>query len=257
MPSIFWKQCDPLILLSAGDPIFQELKVHGTGIAHYFDRLFLVTDSKEKIITELFEHHKPTDCWFINDKVEETEKIIKKFPHIRPLLKKPNNSKLDFKKTGIPYFGDLVEMSKYITEAKPRHESIGALVFKNNDQKEILVMSRAEKNTLHLPKGTREKGETPEMTITRESKEEANVECLIKNYLISVPSVFTKNNQVYEKITHYYVAEYSGGELKSNDQEHDEVFWLPLSEAKKAFLERGAHIQLGFENEVKVIEAVL
>ena len=245
----------PLILLSLGDPDFQELKVRGSGIHDYFDRLFMVNDTKEKVVGELIAHHEPVEYWFINDKVGETLSVLTKYPQIRPLLKMSARISLDeYEKSGLLYFADLIEMSNYIRGAEPRHESAGALVYRNLQQPEVIVMRRVENNTLHLPKGTLEKEESKEAAVLREIKEETGVDCVLKQYLISVPSTFFRNNRPREKITHYYVAEYVGGELQSTDNEHDEVFWLPIKEAVREFSEHGAHLKLGFENECKVLE---
>lgn len=105
----------PLILLSLGDPDFQELKVRGSGVADYFDRLFMVNDTKEKVVAELLNHHQPTSYWLINDKVIESQTLAKAFPEMRVVLKKSARiSEEDYKVSGYPYFENLLEIQNYV-----------------------------------------------------------------------------------------------------------------------------------------------
>ncbi len=108
---------DPLILLSAGDPIFQELKVRGSGIARFFDRLFMVSEKKEEVIAELLAHHSPTKYWLVNDKVDETHAIVKAFPDIRVVLKRSSRISLaDYEESGYQHFETLAEIQNFILE---------------------------------------------------------------------------------------------------------------------------------------------
>lgn len=107
----------PMILLSLGDPNFQELKVHGTGVEKYFDRLFMVPEKKEEVIAELLTHHSPTEYWLINDKVDETKSIAQHFPKIRVALKRSSRISLaDYEESGWPHFETLAEIQNYILE---------------------------------------------------------------------------------------------------------------------------------------------
>ncbi len=107
----------PLILLSLGDPNFQELKVHGTSLAVYFDRLFMVPEKKEQVIAELLAHHSPTEYWLINDKVDETAVIIQAFPTMRVVLKRSSRIRReDYETSGWPHFESLLEIQNYILE---------------------------------------------------------------------------------------------------------------------------------------------
>ncbi len=107
----------PMILLSLGDPNFQELKVQGTEIAKYFDRLFMVPEKKEEVIAELLTHHSPAEYWLVNDKVDETHTIVKAFPDIRVALKRSSRIALaDYKESGYQHFETLAEIQNYILE---------------------------------------------------------------------------------------------------------------------------------------------
>ena len=57
-----------MILLSLGDRKFQELKTRESGVYDYFDRVFMVDDTKEHVLTKIFKDIKEEDVLFINDK---------------------------------------------------------------------------------------------------------------------------------------------------------------------------------------------
>ncbi len=105
----------PLVLLSLGDPEFQETKVRGAGLAEYFDRLFMVSDTKERVLGELLEHHRPAKYWLINDKVDESLALQKKFPELQIVLKQSERIRVeDYQNSGLPFYKDLVEIQKYV-----------------------------------------------------------------------------------------------------------------------------------------------
>ncbi|MFA6486558.1 MAG: HAD family hydrolase [Candidatus Magasanikbacteria bacterium] len=104
----------PMILLSLGDPKFQEAKVKGVDISQYFDRLFMVPDTKEKVLCELLQicDH---DCWLINDKIDETQKLLSAFPQLQVVLRQSNEfSESDYARSGLKYFSDLVSVKNYV-----------------------------------------------------------------------------------------------------------------------------------------------
>ena len=111
---------EPMVLLSLGESSFQELKVKGSGIAPYFDRRFMVQESKVQAIHELIDVGEKsalggTDMWFINDKVEESILIKNKFPEIKIVLKKSESiEEEEYKQSNLPYFKILTEIYEYI-----------------------------------------------------------------------------------------------------------------------------------------------
>lgn len=107
----------PLILLSVGDPNFQELKVRGTGVEKYFDRLFMVSEKKEAVIAELIAAHSPVEYWLVNDKVDESLHIKNKLPNLKIVLKQsPRIARAEYENSGVPYFETLAEIQNYILE---------------------------------------------------------------------------------------------------------------------------------------------
>ncbi len=108
---------EPLVLLSLGDPSFQELKVKASGVAEYFERLFMVDASKEQVMRELLSAEPLAKFWFINDKVTETKNIVETFPSVNAVLKvSPRIPLAEYEASSLPYFASLLEIAEYVTK---------------------------------------------------------------------------------------------------------------------------------------------
>lgn len=106
---------EPLVLLSLGQEEYQYLKVKNLGIARYFDRIFFVSYAKEKIFDEIIKNVSDKDIWFINDKINETQTIIAKYPFIKAVLKHSLAGTLDrYKESGLSNFSTLTEIYNYV-----------------------------------------------------------------------------------------------------------------------------------------------
>jgi len=109
----------PMILLSLGNLGFQELKTKGSGIDRYFDRIIFIHDTKMNVLGELLAKVSNSDIRFINDKIEETQRLIKAFPRLKPILKISQHAKIsDYKESRLPYFESLTEIKNYILKNK-------------------------------------------------------------------------------------------------------------------------------------------
>ena len=107
----------PMVLLSFGEPNFQELKVKGTGVDIYFDRMFMVQDTKEHVIGELLSNVYDDQFWFINDKVDETLELYRKFPNLQIIFKQADEfTEGQYKASGWPYFKNLMEIKNYVIQ---------------------------------------------------------------------------------------------------------------------------------------------
>ncbi len=106
----------PIILLSLGDPSFQELKFKGCGIHDYFDRIFMVDQSKKSILEELFAViEKDEEVWFVNDKIQETLELAEEYPKMKAVLKVSNQfAKKDYEESGLPFFESLLDIKNYV-----------------------------------------------------------------------------------------------------------------------------------------------
>jgi hypothetical protein len=107
---------EPMVLLSLGDSEFQMLKVQGSGIEAYFDRVFVVNDTKEHVVAELLAYVKDKKIWFVNDWVQQTLEIKNKFPQLHYILKQSPEGGSDeqYAKSGLPYFKTLTQIYEYI-----------------------------------------------------------------------------------------------------------------------------------------------
>jgi 8-oxo-dGTP pyrophosphatase MutT (NUDIX family) len=113
-------------------------------------------------------------------------------------------------------------------------EAAGGIV--RNSKDEILLIYR--RGRWDLPKGKREKGETPEETAVREISEECG---------ISAPEITAKDKSTYHtywmknslvlKKTFWYKMDYFGDETPVPQTEEDiiDIAWVPPSELFKVF----------------------
>lgn len=113
------KKCNQkLILLSLGEPSWQKMKIDGARIAKYFDEVFTVDDTKEHIIEKILnEFLDEKEVWFINDKIEETKKVMQHFSNLKPILKmSPRFSEEEYILSLMPYFSTLTEIKQYVEQ---------------------------------------------------------------------------------------------------------------------------------------------
>lgn len=106
---------EQVILLSLGDPSFQEIKVNGAGIMNFFDQVFMVDKSKGEIIKQLIDETKDKNVWLINDKPQEAINLHKQFPTLKIVLKKsPAFNKEEYLKSGYEFFDNLLDIYQYV-----------------------------------------------------------------------------------------------------------------------------------------------
>jgi 8-oxo-dGTP pyrophosphatase MutT (NUDIX family) len=95
-----------------------------------------------------------------------------------------------------------------------------------------------------LPKGEIEKNETPQETAVREVKEESGIEAKAVKKIDYGKSFYEIDGEKIFKVTTYFLMEYVSGEPRENE-EVEEIFWLPLGEAKG---------KLSYGNEKKILQ---
>ena len=107
-----------LILLSFGDFAFQSKKINAAGIAQFFDEIIITPDGKVLALEKILEQfNDEKDIWFINDKIEETKKILEHFPKLKPLLKKsPQFAHEEYCSSQMPCFDTLTEIQSYVEQ---------------------------------------------------------------------------------------------------------------------------------------------
>ena len=108
----------PLILLSLGEANWQKTKIDITGIGRFFDLVCITADAKEEAVGKILNDFKmKKDIWFINDKIEETKKVIQEFPHLKPILKmSPKFSVEEYESSLMPYFSTLTLIQQYVEQ---------------------------------------------------------------------------------------------------------------------------------------------
>lgn len=112
------KYNQPIILLSLGDPNFQEFKLEGARIREYFNHIFMVSEPKYKALSDIFKFENASNVWFINDKVEETKDLVGKFSVLKPVLKVSKSINFEeYLNSGLPYFKTLTEIKDYVSES--------------------------------------------------------------------------------------------------------------------------------------------
>lgn len=105
----------PVVLLSHGDPTFQELKVRGAGLHDLFDRIFFVDGPKASTVGTLLGEVNDRPVWFINDKVGETQEICKEFNELSVVLKQAEQfAEKEYETSGWPYFKTLHEIQEFL-----------------------------------------------------------------------------------------------------------------------------------------------
>lgn len=111
---------EPMVLLSLGDSEFQQRKVHGSGVDIYFDRTFVVDDTKEHVVRELLAAVSDSTVWFINDWLQQSLELAPKFPRLTHVLKQSPEGGTDeaYAASGMPYFKTLTEIYDYITSKR-------------------------------------------------------------------------------------------------------------------------------------------
>ena len=113
------KTGQPMILFSLGDPEFQYLKIKGSGIEKYFDRVFMDSRPKTEVLKEILNFISDKEIWFINDRMSENIEIAKNFPDIKVVQKiSQHNTLEDYKNSGLPYFKTLTEIRIFIENFK-------------------------------------------------------------------------------------------------------------------------------------------
>lgn len=115
-------------------------------------------------------------------------------------------------------------------------KSAGGVVFRlRGGTIEVALIYLKKGNVLSLPKGTIDKGESPEEAAVREVKEEAGINARIIKRIGKVSYWFylTEENAKCKKTVYYFLMEYESGDISEHNWEVDDVFWLPVDEAIK------------------------
>ncbi len=130
-----------------------------------------------------------------------------------------------------------------------RQVSAGGVAFRRRGSAvQVALVSVGEKARWQLPKGIVEPGESPETAAVREVREEAGVDAELVAPLQTVEYWYVAKEPEgpvrYHKFVHFFLLQYSSGDVADHDFEVNEARWVPLEEAKSL---------LAFANERSVL----
>lgn len=127
--------------------------------------------------------------------------------------------------------------------------SAGGVAFRWQDSDvEIAIVCVRPKLRWQLPKGIVDPGESPAMTAVREVKEEAGIETELIKLIETIEYWYrsVKNGKPvrFHKFVHFYLLEYTGGDVLNHDHEAEESRWVSFDNAME---------MLAFESEREVV----
>jgi 8-oxo-dGTP pyrophosphatase MutT (NUDIX family) len=127
--------------------------------------------------------------------------------------------------------------------------SAGGVAFRWQDSNlEIAIVCVRPKLRWQLPKGIVDPGESPAMTAVREVKEEAGIETELIKLIETIEYWYRsmKNGKPvrFHKFVHFYLLEYTGGDVLNHDHEVEESRWVSFDSAAE---------MLSFESEREVV----
>jgi mutator protein MutT len=118
-----------------------------------------------------------------------------------------------------------------------QNPSSSTAAFILNAKGELLVVRRAKepaKDTLDLPGGFVDNGETAEKGILREIKEETGLEVQQVEYLFSIPNIYRYSGMDIHTLDMFYLCHVEEDEVRPAD-DVAECMWIPLG---KVYVER-------------------
>ncbi len=117
-----------------------------------------------------------------------------------------------------------------------QHSAGGVVVRGSGELTEFVAIKPAHRNRWQLPKGTIDRGETPEQAAVREVREEGGVHARIIGDLGPIHFWYQMGGRRYAKTVDFYLMRYESGDPADHDHEVEEARWLPLSDgARLAF----------------------
>src|SRR5438445_981475 len=128
------------------------------------------------------------------------------------------------------------------------HSSGGAVISFREGMPFVAMIATRSRTRWGLPKGAVAKGETSEAAALREVREETGLEASIVRPLDTIEYFFRAGDTLIRKRVDFYLMQHTGGELKPQLSEVDDVEWVELSEAIR---------RASFASEKKLLESAL
>ena len=117
-----------------------------------------------------------------------------------------------------------------------REISAGCVVYRTTGPNtEVALIQPREREAWSLPKGTVEKGETPERAASREAREETGLSGNLQDRIDTINYSYTAKweeppTRVFKIVT-FYLLQFTSGSLADHDHEVDRVEWFPIDDA--------------------------
>lgn len=136
--------------------------------------------------------------------------------------------------------------------------SAGGLVYKKEEEKLQILIIEDRFQKISIPKGKQELGETLEETAIREIDEETGIKGVIKGRIERVHYQYNDQTRgVVDKEVTYYVVEAVSGQLETQIEEINKVYWVEQEEASQLQKERGyANNDFIFEKGLEMIHNI-
>ena len=132
------------------------------------------------------------------------------------------------------------------TKTRSEYSSGGAVISVRESVPYVAMIATRGRTRWGLPKGAVAPGETSEQAALREVLEETGLEAQIVKPLDTIEYFFRASDTLIRKRVDFYLMLHTGGELKPQLTEVDDVEWVELSEAIR---------RASFASEKKLLES--
>ena len=132
------------------------------------------------------------------------------------------------------------------SKTRSEYSSGGAVISVRNGAAHVAMIATRGRTRWGLPKGAVAQGETSEAAALREVQEETGLDAEIIKALDTIEYFFRAGDTLIRKKVDFYLMVHTGGDLKPQLSEVDDVEWVELSEA----IQRAS-----FASEKKLLEA--
>jgi 8-oxo-dGTP pyrophosphatase MutT (NUDIX family) len=130
--------------------------------------------------------------------------------------------------------------------SRNEHSSGGAVISFRDGTPFVAMIATRGRTRWGLPKGAMSEGETSEAAALREVLEETGLEAQIVKPLETIEYFFRASDTLIHKRVDFYLMLHTGGDLKPQLTEVDDVEWVELTEAIR---------RASFASEKKLLEA--
>lgn len=127
-------------------------------------------------------------------------------------------------------------------------QAAGGVVIRKEEKGYLFLMIEDRFGHWSFPKGHSEEGEDLQETALREIKEETGIEGKIIAPLPPVVYKYDAEGRKGEKEVHYFLVEYTGGDIRPQTEEIGNVHWLSPYEAWDK------QVNEGYENNRPILE---